>query len=149
MYAGRIVEHADARTLFARPEHPYTWGLLKSIPRLDTPREEALVPISGRPPSLINRPSGCHFHPRCPYAVTDEHRRVDPPLEPIPTDPEHRVACILRPEIRARIWQGLKAGQPPDSLRHLAEPLTAAAPAEAAPVADEAGGAPGLGSDLT
>ena len=83
MYAGRIVEHAPTGHLFASPEHPYTWGLLKSIPRLDAERGDELVPISGRPPSLINRPSGCHFHPRCPY-VSDEHRRIDPRLEPIP-----------------------------------------------------------------
>jgi peptide/nickel transport system ATP-binding protein len=134
MYAGRIVERASARTLFTNPQHPYTWGLLKSIPRLDTPREEALVPISGRPPSLINRPSGCHFHPRCPYAVSDEHRQVDPKLEATPTDPEHAVACLLKPEVRSRIWEGLKSGRPPSELRALAEPAAAttpAAPAEA------------------
>src|SRR5215211_2987876 len=55
-------------------EHPYTWGLLSSIPRLDAPRGDELVPIGGRPPSLINLPSGCHFHPRCPY-VRAAHRR--------------------------------------------------------------------------
>src|SRR4051812_3530936 len=59
MYAGRIVEHADTDTIFAAPEHPYTWGLLSSIPRLDAPRDEELVPIAGRPPSLINLPGGC------------------------------------------------------------------------------------------
>jgi len=69
MYSGRIVEHAPARKIFEEPEHPYTWGLLRSIPRLTTPRGEELVPIPGRPPSLINRPSGCHFHPRCPDAM--------------------------------------------------------------------------------
>ncbi|MBV9364936.1 MAG: ABC transporter ATP-binding protein, partial [Solirubrobacterales bacterium] len=66
MYAGRIVERAPTEAIFGAPQHPYTWGLLKSIPRLDSPRDEELVPISGRPPSLIRRPSGCHFHPRCP-----------------------------------------------------------------------------------
>ena len=67
MYAGRIVERGNTDDIFHSPQHPYTWGLLSSIPRLDNPRDEELVPISGRPPSLINRPSGCHFHPRCPY----------------------------------------------------------------------------------
>ena len=66
MYAGRIVEYGKADTIFAAPEHPYTWGLLKSIPRLDTPRDQELVPISGRPPSLINKPPGCSFHPALP-----------------------------------------------------------------------------------
>ena len=77
MYAGRIVERAPTEAIFGSPQHPYTWGLLKSIPRLDSPRDEELVPISGRPPSLIQRPSGCHFHPRCPY-VRDAHKRIDP-----------------------------------------------------------------------
>src|SRR5205814_7002454 len=64
MYAGRIVERGPVQTLFQAPEHPYTWGLLGSIPRLDVPRERPLVPISGRPPSLVRPPSGCRFHPR-------------------------------------------------------------------------------------
>src|SRR6478609_6281268 len=94
MYAGRIVEQADNDTIFAMPEHPYTWGLLKSIPRLDSPRGEELVPIPGRPPSLINKPPGCSFHPRCPY-VQEDHKRIDPKLEPIPGTPNHQVACLL------------------------------------------------------
>src|SRR5439155_54507 len=76
MYAGRIVETASAQRLFSAPEHPYTWGLLKSIPKLDSGRDEDLVPIPGTPPSLINRPSGCHFHVRCFYAQPD-HARID------------------------------------------------------------------------
>jgi peptide/nickel transport system ATP-binding protein len=111
MYAGRIVEQAPAQTLFDAPEHPYTWGLLESIPKLTGPREEALVPIPGRPPSLIDPPSGCHFHPRCPY-VRDRHKRIDPALEPVPDDPGHRVACLLTAEERRRIWARLQAGEP-------------------------------------
>ncbi len=113
MYAGRIVETAPARSLFASPEHPYTWGLLKSIPRLDGNRDEALVPISGTPPSLIKRPSGCHFHPRCPYAQP-EHSRIDPQLEAVPDEPDHFVACLLEPETRARLWSDLQAGMVPE-----------------------------------
>jgi peptide/nickel transport system ATP-binding protein len=82
MYAGRIIETAPTKLLFSAPEHPYTWGLLKSIPTLEGARDEDLVPIPGTPPSLINRPSGCHFHPRCPYAQP-EHARIDPQLEPL------------------------------------------------------------------
>ena len=136
MYAGRIVEHASTHRLFVTPEHPYTWGLLRSIPRLDTSRNEELVPIPGRPPSLIRRPSGCHFHPRCPY-VSDEHRRIDPRLESVGADTGHEVACLLPAEVRRRIWHGLRAGQTPDQLRPLAEP---AAPqtAAATPSASEA-----------
>jgi peptide/nickel transport system ATP-binding protein len=110
MYAGRIVERAPGRELFAHPQHPYTWGLLKSIPRLDNPRGEDLTPISGRPPSLINLPSGCHFHPRCPY-VRDEHRRIDPVLEPIAGNPEHQVACLLTAQTRNAVWQALSRGE--------------------------------------
>jgi peptide/nickel transport system ATP-binding protein len=109
MYAGRIVERAPADTIFSAPEHPYTWGLLNSIPRLDTPRDEELVPIPGRPPSLINPPSGCHFHPRCPY-VRDRHRVVDPQLVPVPGGHDHLVACLLEPETRRRLWQELQTG---------------------------------------
>src|SRR3954462_7869362 len=96
MYAGRIVERATADRIFAAPEHPYTWGLLSSIPRLDSPRDEELVPIAGRPPSLINLPGGCSFHPRCPY-VRPDHMKIDPALEPVPDNPRHKVACLLEP----------------------------------------------------
>jgi len=126
MYAGRIVERASTTTLFAAPEHPYTWGLLRSIPRLDAPRDVALQPISGRPPSLINLPSGCSFHPRCPY-VRDAHRRIDPTLEPLPDDPNHSVACLLAAESRRRLWSELKAGKAPEEAKTV---LAGAAPAE-------------------
>ncbi len=131
MYAGRIVEHAPSERIFGAPQHPYTWGLLKSIPRLGAPRDEELVPIAGRPPSLIRPPSGCHFHPRCPY-VRDEHRRIDPQLEPVPGVSGHEVACLLEPAVRAQIWQGLGAGHAPSELRRLAEPVPASRSAAAA-----------------
>jgi peptide/nickel transport system ATP-binding protein len=106
VYAGRIVEQASAAELFAAPQHPYTWGLLTSIPRLDAPRGTQLVPIAGRPPSLLHPPAGCRFHPRCPY-VQEEHRRLDPPLAPLPGGSSHRAACLLAPEERRRIWEAL------------------------------------------
>jgi len=68
MYAGRVVERAPTRQLFYDPQHPYTWGLLGSIPRLDRPKLERLHSIKGMPPSLINAPEGCKFRPRCPHA---------------------------------------------------------------------------------
>jgi peptide/nickel transport system ATP-binding protein len=119
MYAGRIVERGSTEEIFTAPQHPYTWGLLKSIPRLDSPRGEELVPIAGRPPSLINRPSGCHFHPRCPYAQ-EAHKRVDPPLEPIDGDAGHSVACLLNASLRRRIWEGLQEGRDAESLKRIA-----------------------------
>jgi peptide/nickel transport system ATP-binding protein len=110
MYAGRIVELAEASLIFKAPQHPYTWGLLRSIPTLSGPREEELVPIPGTPPSLINRPSGCHFHPRCAYSQP-EHAEVDPLLQDVPGEPGHRVACLLDVAERRRIWSALAASK--------------------------------------
>src|SRR3954453_13343484 len=115
MYAGRVVERATADTLFDAPQHPYTWGLLGSIPRLTAPRDEELVPIAGRPPSLINRPSGCHFHPRCPY-VRPAHTEVDPMLE-LTSQPGHSGACLLAGSTRQRLWAQLRQGVQPDEAR--------------------------------
>jgi len=108
MYAGRIVEHAGARDLFAAPQHPYTWGLLRSIPSLTDRAGEELHPIPGLPPSLINVPSGCSFHPRCAYAKP-RHAEVDPKLEPVRGLGDHSVACLLSPERRAELWKELQA----------------------------------------
>ena len=116
MYAGRIVEQAPTARLFDAPEHPYTWGLLGSVPRLDSPRDAPLVPVPGRPPSLIALPSGCSFHPRCPY-VRQRHREIDPKLEPVPGQPDHRVACLLDHAVRRRVWSELSAGRTPDEVR--------------------------------
>jgi len=113
MYAGRIVEYADKETIFAAPEHPYTWGLLKSIPRLDLPRDEPLVPIQGRPPSLILKPPGCSFHPRCPY-VREAHKRIDPQLVSTAEGGRHAVACLLPPQTRRSLWAELQHGGTPD-----------------------------------
>jgi peptide/nickel transport system ATP-binding protein len=137
MYAGRMVETGPTSRIFTTPQHPYTWGLLKSIPRLDIPRDEELVPISGRPPSLIHRPGGCFFNPRCPY-VREAHRRIDPQLEPVPGQPDHQVACLLEPQIRERIWDGLQRGRAPAELQGLVEP-TKPEPAAAAPPGQEGG----------
>ncbi|HKH78570.1 MAG TPA: ABC transporter ATP-binding protein [Solirubrobacteraceae bacterium] len=110
MYAGQIVESAPAERVLTAPEHPYTWGLLRSIPTLDGPREELLTPIPGSPPSPLAPPPGCRFHPRCPYAEP-EHARTDPSLQPVPGQPEHRVACLLAPDTRRRLWRDLHEGQ--------------------------------------
>jgi peptide/nickel transport system ATP-binding protein len=119
MYAGRIVERADTRSLFSAPQHPYTWGLLRSIPSLEGPRGVELTPIPGRPPSLIMRPSGCHFHPRCAYSLPD-HAVTDPQLLPLAEDPDHAVACLLDPAQRAAAWRELRAGGTIESARSAA-----------------------------
>jgi peptide/nickel transport system ATP-binding protein len=139
MYAGRIVERAPTDRIFAVPEHPYTWGLLRSIPRLDAERDDELVPIAGRPPSLINLPGGCSFHPRCPY-VQPRHREVQPQLVAVPGSGGHAVACLLEHETRARLWQALRDGA---VLEHADEPLAEiageAADAGEAALAEDAG----------
>ncbi len=109
MYAGRIVESAPAERVLTAPEHPYTWGLLRSIPTLDGPREELLTPISGSPPSPLAPPSGCRFHPRCPYSEP-EHARTDPDLLAVAGQPDHRVACLLESGARRRLWAQLRDG---------------------------------------
>ncbi len=89
MYAGRIIERASAAELYANPRHPYTLGLLRSVPRLDEPRRARLAPIEGQPPDLTRLPVGCAFAPRCAYRV---ERCVEaPPLKSI--DAGHRSAC--------------------------------------------------------
>ena len=94
MYLGRIVELADKRSLFSRPLHPYTEALLAAAPVPDPSRRRARRRIvQGEVPSPMKPPSGCHFHPRCPYALP-ACRTIDPPL--IEVAPGHQVACIRR-----------------------------------------------------
>ena len=98
MYAGKPVEISDRRTMYYRPHHPYTKGLLESIPSSAATAEgERLKPIKGAPPSLINLPSGCSFHPRCPY-VMDICLTDVPPLYPVGGEILHRSACHLPPD---------------------------------------------------
>ena len=79
MYAGKVVESGPTTDVFAHPKHPYTWSLLRSIPRLDAERHEPLKPIEGLPPNLIDLPKGCAFHPRCPFKI-ERCSRDTPPL---------------------------------------------------------------------
>ncbi|MDQ4075141.1 MAG: ABC transporter ATP-binding protein [Chloroflexota bacterium] len=94
MYAGQIVETAPLRPLYKNPRHPYTIGLLRSIPRLDERVRGRLQPVEGLPPDLVDYPTGCPFMPRCPFAI--EQCNEDPPLEPV--GPDHFVACWVKPE---------------------------------------------------
>jgi oligopeptide/dipeptide ABC transporter ATP-binding protein len=97
MYAGRIVEEGTLDEIFYDPQHPYTWGLLGSLTRLDRPRPERLPQVPGMPPSLIAPPEGCHFRPRCPHAF--ERCPEVPPLESrLPGAPQHRDRCWLEPQ---------------------------------------------------
>jgi peptide/nickel transport system ATP-binding protein len=113
MYAGRIVERAPVRDLFSHPRHPYTWGLLRSIPRLDMPRDVELVPVDGRPPSLIGLPDDCSFRARCPYAAGC-CRPGMPSLLEADGAPGHDVRCTMPPERRETIWRVLAEGGSPE-----------------------------------
>jgi oligopeptide/dipeptide ABC transporter ATP-binding protein len=93
MYAGKAVEFADRRTAYYAPHHPYTKGLIESIPSYDAGRDR-LTPIPGTPPSLIQLPTGCAFHPRCAYRM-DKCISDVPPLRPVAGAPSHRSACWL------------------------------------------------------
>jgi peptide/nickel transport system ATP-binding protein len=103
MYGGKCVEYGTAQTIFRRPEHPYAWGLLSSVPRVDQEVRERLLPIKGSPPSLINLPSGCSFHPRCPYVELNgiPCKTVEPDLS---EGSDHGVACHIPPAERQRIF---------------------------------------------
>ena len=98
MYAGRVVEMGTKRQIFYDPQHPYTWGLLGSIPRLDRPKADRLHSIEGAPPSLINLPQGCKFRPRCPHAF--EKCWEEPPLENRVEEPGHLDRCWLPVEVK-------------------------------------------------
>ncbi len=104
MYAGRMAEYGSGQDIFAHPGHPYTWGLLGSMPRLDRTRMDRLLSIRGTPPSLINVPAGCPFHPRCDYASRTNGRseKEVPALRQV--GPGHLVACHLSTDEQRRIW---------------------------------------------
>jgi peptide/nickel transport system ATP-binding protein len=107
MYGGKPVEVADRRTAYYGPHHPYTWGLLQSIPSAGAEHTgDQLRPIKGMPPSLINLPTGCSFHPRCPY-VMDVCKKDEPHLLPaaVAGNGAHLSACHLSLEEKQRIWQ--------------------------------------------
>jgi oligopeptide/dipeptide ABC transporter ATP-binding protein len=100
MYAGKVAEEGSVDSIFNRPHHPYTWGLLGSLPRLDADLER-LAQIPGQPPSLLNPPAGCRFHPRCAY-VMDVCKTKVPELTPVTGDPGHDQACHLDEETKDR-----------------------------------------------
>jgi peptide/nickel transport system ATP-binding protein len=107
MYGGRVVEEAVVDDLFAKPEMPYTWGLLGSLPRLHI-TSDRLEQIPGQPPSLLHPPQGCAFNPRCAYAF-DRCREELPELRAGAVGRDHRFRCHLADEDRARIWEAKKA----------------------------------------
>ena len=106
MYAGKIVEHGTAREIYADPRHPYTLGLLRSVPRLDEPKREKLAPIQGQPPDLTRLPRGCAFAPRCAYSIARCATEI-PPLDAV--DGSHLSACWVARDLRERAAADAKA----------------------------------------
>jgi len=106
MYAGKIVEQGTAREIYADPRHPYTLGLLRSVPRLDEPKREKLAPIQGQPPDLTRLPRGCAFEPRCTYSVARCTAGI-PPLEDV--NGTHLSACWVARDLRERAAADAKA----------------------------------------
>ncbi len=116
MYAGRIIERGTAREIYSNPRHPYTVGLLRSVPRLDLPRRAKLDPIEGQPPDLVNLPAGCAFRARCRWAV-DKCATDTPVLQE--TGPNHWSACWRAEDLGSDAIDFLGTSE-------LAEPETAA-----------------------
>ncbi len=104
MYAGRVVEQGTLDEIFYDPQHPYTWGLLGSITRVDRDRSERLPAIPGMPPSLLAPPQGCHFRPRCPHAF-ERCTEVPDLAARLPESPSHLDRCWLEPERKRTLRQ--------------------------------------------
>jgi peptide/nickel transport system ATP-binding protein len=102
MYAGRVVEQGTLDEIFYDPQHPYTWGLLGSITRVDRDRSERLLAIPGMPPSLLNPPEGCHFRPRCPFEF-EKCKQVPELASRLPESPEHLDRCWLEVEKKREV----------------------------------------------
>jgi oligopeptide/dipeptide ABC transporter ATP-binding protein len=101
MYAGRVVEECEVHEIFKDPLHPYTWGLLGSVPRIDKDRPDRLPTIQGSPPSLLRPPSGCHFKTRCPHRFADCDS--EPELRALEPNSAHRDRCHLPLEDKRRL----------------------------------------------
>jgi peptide/nickel transport system ATP-binding protein len=102
MYSGRVVEQGTLDEIFYDPQHPYTWGLLGSITRVDRDRSQRLPAIAGQPPSLLAPPKGCHFRPRCPHAF-DHCAEVPELASHLPDTPDHLDRCWLEVEPKRRL----------------------------------------------
>jgi peptide/nickel transport system ATP-binding protein len=107
MYGGRSMEYGTAEEIFNHAQHPYTWGLLESMPTIEK-RLDVLIPIEGSPPSLLHPPSGCPFHPRCKYRFQPCDSKL-PPFVRMPGG--HLDACLLTPERKKEIWENRIAAE--------------------------------------
>ena len=138
MYAGRVVEQAPTAVLFSEMKMPYTEALLAAIPKLDHPSHTRLAAIGGRPPDLVDPPTGCPYSPRCPY-VRDRCREETPELVQSPTNPAHRYACFYpvgspeTEEIRVQIEARQLLDSAPSEIREAAAARSAHAPPQVPP----------------
>jgi len=103
MYAGLIVEEGTSTRIFYNPKHPYTWGLLRAVPRIDEKEKERLTTIKGLPPDLLSPPKGCPFALRCPYAMKICFEERPPYFE---VEEGHRVMCWLLDERAQKVKRG-------------------------------------------
>jgi len=142
MYAGEIVEEGTVEQIFEAPQHPYTWSLLRSVPRIDSRKRDRLLSIEGLPPDLIDLPAGCKFNPRCPFRV-ERCFSESPPIEDVA--PAQRAACWVKME---RAYADMGAAGITDTSPGAASgvhpagrrPVPSAALAEAEPVPAESVG---------
>jgi oligopeptide transport system ATP-binding protein len=107
MYAGKIVESGPVDEIFKNPRHPYTWGLMKSVPRLDLENKEELDPIEGTPPDLFAPPAGCPFASRCEYAMNICKKHMP---EAVEVGKDHKVACWLEHPLAPKVENPVKKG---------------------------------------
>jgi oligopeptide/dipeptide ABC transporter ATP-binding protein len=129
MYAGRIVEEGPVEQIFKSPQHPYTWSLLRSVPRVDEARKDRLVSIRGLPPDLVKPPPGCKFHPRCPFVI-DHCKTDEPPLAEVGPNQLGRCWVLMRNVSAEAVETARAASISQDAARKLkAVPSDASGPA--------------------
>jgi oligopeptide/dipeptide ABC transporter ATP-binding protein len=121
MYAGRVVEEGPVEQIFNNPQHPYTWSLLRSVPRVDQARQERLVSIRGLPPDLSNPPPGCKFHPRCPFVV-DKCKVEEPELAEVGMNQNTRCWVLMRNVKEEDVESAKESSLSREAVQHLKQP---------------------------
>jgi oligopeptide/dipeptide ABC transporter ATP-binding protein len=124
MYAGRIVEEGPVEQIFSSPQHPYTWSLLRSVPRVDEARKDRLVSIRGLPPDLSNPPPGCKFHPRCPFVIDKCKVDPEPALSEVATNQVARCWVLMRNVTEEGIEAAKASGLSKEAVEKLRLPAT-------------------------
>ena len=123
MYAGRVVEEGPVDQIFNSPQHPYTWALLRSVPRVDEARKDRLVSIRGLPPDLVKPPPGCKFHPRCPFVIDRCKTDPEPRLEGVDVEQSARCWVLMRNVKDADIEAAKQSALSLDAAKKLKEPV--------------------------